>query len=48
MIGRLFVAVVVVALVVSGFFYGRWEWRECRHVGHSSAYCWTHANGDHR
>jgi hypothetical protein len=38
-------AAVVVALLVGGYFYTRWHYRECRHVGHSAAYCLLHSGG---
>lgn len=39
---KLIAGLVIAALLVGGFFYARWEFRECRSVGHSTAYCWTH------
>lgn len=39
-------ALIVVALLVAGFFARRWEYRECRTVGHSTWYCLTHDGGN--
>lgn len=39
-------AAIVIALLVAGFFWRRFEYRECRTVGHSVLYCLTHDGGN--
>lgn len=38
----LLIALLVVLVVGGSVLWGRWEFRECRKVGHSSAYCLAH------
>jgi len=32
-------------LLAGIFFYARWEYRECKKVGHGTFYCLTHDGG---
>lgn len=39
-------AAIIIAILVGSFFVRRWEYRECRTVGHSVFYCLTHDGGN--
>lgn len=42
------IAVIVLILLTVGFVWRRFEYRECRAVGHSTFYCLTHDGGSNQ